>query len=117
MTYRTGVLAFLVCGSVLAAQQGQSRQVEWPYYGGDPASSKYSPADDITPQNVQRLGIVWQWAQMERRRSRSTERHLPLRELAADGRWRALRDDALQQRGGLGCRDREGAVALSTAEP
>ncbi|OFW31084.1 MAG: hypothetical protein A3H97_11665 [Acidobacteria bacterium RIFCSPLOWO2_02_FULL_65_29] len=61
MKCQTGVFALLIFGSALVAQQGQSRQVEWLYYGADPAASKYSPADDITPQNVQRLGIAWQW--------------------------------------------------------
>jgi len=56
----------LILGSVLVAQQGRSRQVEWPTYGGDPAGSKYSPADDITPQNVQRLTIAWQWEHGEK---------------------------------------------------
>jgi len=60
------VLAFLVCGSILAFAQRQDRQVEWFYYGGDSASSKYSPVDDVTSQNVQRLGIVWQWKHGER---------------------------------------------------
>ena len=40
--------------------------VEWFTYGGDPASSKYSPADDITPQNVARLSIAWQWEHGEK---------------------------------------------------
>jgi quinoprotein glucose dehydrogenase len=66
MKYHAGVLAFLVFASVIAAQQSQSRQVEWFYYGADPTSSKYSPADDITPQNVQRLAIAWQWEHGEK---------------------------------------------------
>jgi quinoprotein glucose dehydrogenase len=66
MKYQTRVLAFLVFATAVAAQQSQSRQVEWFYYGADPTSSKYSPADDITPQNVQRLGIAWQWEHGEK---------------------------------------------------
>ena len=66
MKYQTRMLAFLALGSILAAERGQSRQVEWFYYGADPAGSKYSPADDITPQNVERLGIVWQWEHGEK---------------------------------------------------
>jgi quinoprotein glucose dehydrogenase len=66
MKYQTGGLAFLVFATAVAAQQSQSRQVEWFYYGADPTSSKYSPADDITPQNVQRLGIAWQWEHGEK---------------------------------------------------
>jgi quinoprotein glucose dehydrogenase len=66
MKCQPGVLACLVFGSALAAQQGQSRQVEWLYYGADPAGSKYSPVDDINRQTVQRLGIAWQWAHGEK---------------------------------------------------
>ena len=61
MKWRTGALVIFLVASVLAAPQGQSRQVEWFTYGGDAAGSKYSPADDITPQNVPRLKMVWQW--------------------------------------------------------
>lgn len=59
-------LGAVLLGAVLGAQQGQSRQVEWPAYGGDPAGSKYSPTDDITPQNVQRLAVAWQWEHGEK---------------------------------------------------
>ena len=59
-------LASVIVASILAVLQGQSRQVEWFTYGGDPASSKFSPADDITPQNVARLGIAWQWEHGEK---------------------------------------------------
>jgi quinoprotein glucose dehydrogenase len=59
-------VGILVCGSILASAQRQNQQVEWFYYGADSAGSKYSPADDITQQNVQRLGIVWQWQHGEK---------------------------------------------------
>ena len=42
-----------------------SRQVEWPYYGGDPGSSKFSPLADINAENIQRLQVVWQWKHWE----------------------------------------------------
>ena len=32
---------------------------EWPTYGGDLASTKYSPLDQITGANVSRLRLVW----------------------------------------------------------
>jgi quinoprotein glucose dehydrogenase len=35
---------------------------EWPVYGGDPGGSKFSPLTDITPANVARLTVAWQWA-------------------------------------------------------
>ncbi len=53
-------------GQGASQPQGQSRQVEWFSYGGDPAGSNYSPLDDISPQNVQRLKIVWQWEHGEK---------------------------------------------------
>ena len=59
-------VGILMCGSILASAQGQNRQVEWFYYGADLAGSKYSPADDVTSQNLQRLGIVWQWEHGEK---------------------------------------------------
>ncbi|MGE0461375.1 MAG: pyrroloquinoline quinone-dependent dehydrogenase [Vicinamibacterales bacterium] len=32
---------------------------EWPTYGGDLASTKYSPLDQITPQNFSSLHVAW----------------------------------------------------------
>ena len=66
MKWRTGAAAAVFVVWVFAAPAGQSQQVEWFTYGGDPASSKYSPADDITPQNVARLAIAWQWEHREK---------------------------------------------------
>jgi quinoprotein glucose dehydrogenase len=51
---------------LLGAQQRPSlSQVEWPYYGGDQAGTKYSPLADIDSSNVQRLQIAWQWKHWE----------------------------------------------------
>jgi quinoprotein glucose dehydrogenase len=47
--------------AVLATPEGQSQQIEWLQYGGDAASSKYSPAAEITRQNLAQLKIAWQW--------------------------------------------------------
>ncbi len=60
-------LVLLITGSLalLAAQGRGSRQVEWLYYGGDPANTKYSPLADITVQNVERLQVAWQWKHWE----------------------------------------------------
>ena len=58
---RTVVIAVLVAGSLLAAQQPASRQVEWLHWGGDPGGSKYSTLTDINAQNVQRLQVAWEW--------------------------------------------------------
>ena len=34
---------------------------EWPYYGGDAASTKYSPLAQIDAGNVKSLAIAWTW--------------------------------------------------------
>jgi quinoprotein glucose dehydrogenase len=40
--------------------------VEWPAYGSQPAHTKYSAADQITPVNVGQLAPAWQWRTEER---------------------------------------------------
>ena len=50
-------LLCLLCSCLLLAQ---SPQVEWLYYGGDQAGTKYSPLADINRENVTRLQIAWQ---------------------------------------------------------
>ncbi|MCH8333164.1 PQQ-binding-like beta-propeller repeat protein, partial [Candidatus Sumerlaeota bacterium] len=56
-------LAFLL-GAVLAeparAQYG-TRGEEWPSYGGDAGSTKYSPLDQINKENFESLRVVWTW--------------------------------------------------------
>jgi quinoprotein glucose dehydrogenase len=59
--------SFLLAGSILTAQQGASGQIEWFTYGGDPAHSKFSPANDVTPENVNRLQVAWKWTHGEDR--------------------------------------------------
>lgn len=34
---------------------------EWPSYGGDTGSTKYSPLDQITPENFEQLQVAWTW--------------------------------------------------------
>ena len=44
----------------LLAQQG-TKGGDWLFYGGDAGSTKYSPLDQITAENVTELEIVWRW--------------------------------------------------------
>ncbi len=39
--------------------QSQGRNTDWRYFGGDKAFNRYSPADQITRDNVKNLRIVW----------------------------------------------------------
>ena len=53
------------CAVVLAGQQPPSKSEaagEWRYYGGDSASTKYSPLGQITRANVNQLRIAWRWS-------------------------------------------------------
>ena len=54
---------FLLAGcwtSGAAAQQG-TQDGAWRYYAGDAASTRYSPLDQITRDNVAELEIAWRW--------------------------------------------------------
>jgi quinoprotein glucose dehydrogenase len=54
-------VVFSVGGSGVDAQSGQTRApiVEWPTYGGNLASQRYSEADQITKDNFNTLQIAW----------------------------------------------------------
>jgi glucose dehydrogenase len=48
----------LIAGAALTVGS-QGRTVEWRYFGGDKAFTRYSPADQITRANVNNLRIAW----------------------------------------------------------
>ena len=43
------------------AGQSAGRMVEWRTYGGDLASTRYSPLDQITPANFSKLEVAWRF--------------------------------------------------------
>ena len=45
----------------LTAQQGAPPGGEWPFWGGDAGSTRYSPLDQINQSNVRNLRIAWRW--------------------------------------------------------
>ena len=53
-------LALLLLAAVAAAQQGAGTG-EWRRIGGDAGSTRYSPLDHITAQNVGNLKVAWTW--------------------------------------------------------
>ena len=55
-----------------AAQQGAPANGEWPTYGGDLASTKYSPLDQIDATNFGDLEIVWRWQSSDAFMSKTT---------------------------------------------
>ena len=57
-----GCLVFAICaGSVVepVAQGSSTARGEWPTYGGDLASSHYSPLDQIRKDNFGKLRVAW----------------------------------------------------------
>ncbi|MEO8370161.1 MAG: PQQ-binding-like beta-propeller repeat protein [Candidatus Solibacter sp.] len=45
-----------------AAPTASAPNREWRFYGGDAASTKYSPLDQINAANVSKLHTVWSWS-------------------------------------------------------
>jgi quinoprotein glucose dehydrogenase len=44
-----------------AGGAGSAKSVEWRYYGGDAAGTKYSPLDQINAATVKNLKLAWSW--------------------------------------------------------
>lgn len=60
---RTFLIVFGLALTIVAADaQRPDTAGEWPYYGGDAASTKYSPLSQVTPSNVTSLQIAWRWS-------------------------------------------------------
>lgn len=59
---RRTVLLFTIVVSPLFSAE---KEGEWPYFGGDQGTTKYSFLAQINKDNVKELGIVWQWKASE----------------------------------------------------
>lgn len=59
MNYRNSTLVIVALAILPGLVSAQNH--DWPSYGGDNGSTKYSPLDQITATNVDRLGVVWTW--------------------------------------------------------
>jgi quinoprotein glucose dehydrogenase len=57
------VVSGMTVNRPLQAQEARSPALatEWPSYGGDKASSKYSPLDQVGVDNFHRLQVAWTW--------------------------------------------------------
>ena len=73
----------LLVSSGAAAQQGAPATGEWPTYGGDLGSTKYSPLDQIDATNFGDLEIAWRWQSADAFMSKTT---------AGGGEWWAPSD-------------------------
>ena len=54
-----GIGTAIVLGTMFGAAQQSARGGEWPRYGGDSGTKRYSPLDQINMDNVSRLGVAW----------------------------------------------------------
>jgi glucose dehydrogenase len=52
-------IALLFAVATVGVGRSEERPAEWRYFGGDKAFTRYSPLDQITPDNVKNLRIVW----------------------------------------------------------
>jgi len=62
----TAALTLAVSAAVLVARAASGPMIEWPYYGGDQAGTKYSRAADINRGTVSRLEPAWSWKPNEK---------------------------------------------------
>src|SRR5262245_48054323 len=53
---RSLALCFVVCGGYALADDAS---VSWPAYGGGPGGGHFTPASEITAQNVGGLQVAW----------------------------------------------------------
>jgi len=60
---RRSLLALIALASAAAQAVGAGHlpDQDWPYYGGDQGSLKYSTLSDINTANVAELKLAWQW--------------------------------------------------------
>ncbi|MCY4120740.1 MAG: PQQ-binding-like beta-propeller repeat protein [Acidobacteria bacterium] len=61
--WRLGLCAVMVVAAASATITAQSSGTrgEWRAFGADPTNTKYSPLDQITPENFTDLEIAWRW--------------------------------------------------------
>src|ERR1044071_89814 len=62
MSRTSGLAAFAALAiAACAAHAADTSKGEWPYYGDDIASTRYSPLAQIDAANVAQLQVVWRW--------------------------------------------------------
>lgn len=76
------------CLSAYADQPLGTEDGQWRAYGGDKAGTKYSPLDQINPENFADLEVAWRWASVDDFLTKTT---------AAGGEWSASRDAVVAQ--------------------
>jgi quinoprotein glucose dehydrogenase len=57
----SGAVACLLCVTMPAHAQSGAKNGEWRTYGGDLANTRYSPLDQITADNFNKLAVAWRF--------------------------------------------------------
>ena len=60
MNMKRAIVCLLLCATTLIAQQG-AKNGEWRTYGGDLGNTHYSPLDQISAANFNKLEIAWRF--------------------------------------------------------
>ena len=55
-------LVLLALLAITSPNHAAAQRIDWPVYGADPASTKYSKATAINRDNVARLQVAWEWS-------------------------------------------------------
>lgn len=66
MRWQTLTVCAVAIGTAGAVSRPSPQPIDWPFYGGDQAGSKYSAAADINRTNVTRLAVAWTWTAGEK---------------------------------------------------
>jgi len=82
MNYRKTSVFVLFLVWLLLPLSAFTADGDWPHYGGDLGSSKYSSLDQITAQNVNRLQVAWVWDSVDNATVAENRRATP-------GGWKA----------------------------
>src|SRR3954469_10073184 len=53
-------------GVIAVSAARDHRMIEWPYYGGDQAGTKWSAAAEINRETVSTLEVAWSWKPAEK---------------------------------------------------
>src|SRR6266545_7885166 len=58
-TFSIVLIGGVVTAIALLQSQSATKDVDWPVYGGNPGSTRYSALQQINQSNVQRLQVAW----------------------------------------------------------
>jgi quinoprotein glucose dehydrogenase len=59
--FNTPVLFFIFAFTISPYLAAQEKDVDWSVYGGNKANTKYSPLNQINPNNLDKLKVAWSW--------------------------------------------------------